>query len=77
MKDDLMRTFADESGSAWSVALGRESFGTYVLLFTREDAPDVRKSVLPAESSADAEAEFAGLSDDALRARLASALPWS
>lgn len=72
-----MRTFADEAGSQWSVALGRESFGTFVLLFTREDAVDVRKSMLPSEGSAQAESEFAELTDDALRARLASALPWS
>ncbi|HJR64255.1 MAG TPA: hypothetical protein VJ803_11190 [Gemmatimonadaceae bacterium] len=71
-----MRIFTDESGNRWDVVLGKESFGTLVLLFSRRNGGDVRKSILASETVMDAEAELGTLSDDDLRARLRDAQPW-
>jgi hypothetical protein len=71
-----MRIFTDESGNRWDVVLGKESFGTLVLLFSRRNGGDVRKSILASETVMDAEAELGTLSDDDLRARLREAQPW-
>ncbi|HJU64404.1 MAG TPA: hypothetical protein VJ596_01945 [Gemmatimonadaceae bacterium] len=72
-----MRIFTDESGNRWDVVLGKESFGTLVLLFSRRNGGDVRKSILASESVMDAESELGTLSDDDLRARLREAEPWA
>jgi hypothetical protein len=71
-----MRIFTDESGNRWDVVLGKESFGTLVLLFSQRNGGDVRKSILASETVMDAEAELGTLSDDDLRARLREAEPW-
>ena len=70
-----MRTFRYD-GEMWDVALGRESWGTLVLLFAPARGGDVRKSVLTAETSLAAETELGAMTDDELRGRLASASPW-
>jgi hypothetical protein len=72
-----VRTFADDAGSDWQVTLGKESWGTLVLLFTPVAGGDARTSVLTAETMFDASVEFDALSDDALRARLRESRPWA
>jgi len=71
-----VRIFTDESGNRWDVVLGKESFGTLVLLFSRRGGGEVRKSVLSSETALDAESELGALSDDELRDRLRDAEPW-
>jgi hypothetical protein len=72
-----VRSFLDDAGSAWQVTLGKESWGTLVLLFTPESGGDARTSVLSSETMFDASAELEALGDDALRERLRDSRPWS
>lgn len=71
-----MRSFLDESSNPWQVTLGKESWGTLVLLFTPEPGGDARTSILSAETMFDASAELDALDDDALRERLRDSRPW-
>lgn len=71
-----MRSVKDEQGSEWDVTVGRESWGTFVLLFSRATGGDVRRSVLAAEGMLEAQQELDSLAEDELRERLAAAQPW-
>jgi hypothetical protein len=71
-----VRAFTDDAGRPWQIALGKESWGTLVLLFTPTDGGDARTSVLAAETMFDASAELNALSDADLRARLRDSRPW-
>jgi hypothetical protein len=71
-----VRRFTDDAGAAWEALVGKESFGTLVILFTPRAGGEPRKSILAAERPDDAERELDALSDDALRARLAESAPW-
>ncbi len=71
-----MRSFLDDAGNSWQVTLGKESWGTLVLLFTPASGGDARTSILSSETMFDASAEFDALDDDALRARLRDSHPW-
>ena len=68
-----MRDLVDGIGRRWDVAVGRESWGTQVLLFACRDAPETRSVVLAAETPMAAERVLDALSDEELRARLAEA----
>ena len=72
-----MRSFFDDVGGAWQVTLGKESWGTLVLLFTPESGGEARTSVLSSETMFDASTEMDALDDDALRARLRDSRPWA
>ena len=72
-----MRSFLDDAGNAWQVTLGKESWGTLVLLFTAEPGGDARTSILNAETMFDASAELDALDDDDLRERLRDSRPWT
>jgi hypothetical protein len=71
-----VRSFTDEAGRRWEVVLGKESWGTLVLLFSPAAGGDARVSVLSAETSFDANAELDALTDDQLRDRLRDSRPW-
>lgn len=71
-----MRTIIDSAGRRWDVVLGKESYGTLVMLFSPRGGGEVRKSVLAAESTLEAEREMAALSDDDLREQLERASSW-
>ena len=71
-----MRSFLDDTGRQWQVTLGKESWGTLVLLFT-SDRGEARTSILSAETMFDASAELDALDDDALRERLRDSRPWA
>jgi hypothetical protein len=71
-----MREFADADGARWQVTLGRESWGTLVLLFSPMSGNGARTSILSAETMYDASLELDALTDDALRARLRESRPW-
>jgi hypothetical protein len=72
-----LRGFADEAGHRWHVVLGKESWGTLVLLFTPADGGGARTSVLASETMLEANAELDALTDDDLRSRLRDSRPWS
>jgi hypothetical protein len=72
-----VRSFLDDTGNAWQVTLGKESWGTLVLLFTPEPGGEARTSILNAETMFDANAELDALDDAALRERLRDSRPWT
>ena len=71
-----MRNILDNDGRAWTVLVGRESYGVQVLLFAAAGGGEVRKAALLADTRIDAEAELARYSDQDLRDRLADSSPW-
>ena len=71
-----MRGFVDDAGRAWQVVLGKESWGTLVLLFSPAGAGETRTSVLAAETMFAANAELDALTDQDLRDRLRDSRPW-
>jgi hypothetical protein len=71
-----MRTFMDALGSRWDVTVGHESWGTFVLIFSRRDAPETRRVELAAETAMAAERELDAVTDEQLQARLAQSTPW-
>lgn len=72
-----MRSFLDDDGSRWQVTLGKESWGTLVVLFTPASGGESRTSILSSETMFDASAELDALDDDALRERLRDSRPWT
>jgi hypothetical protein len=71
-----MRRFLDADGREWEVTVGKESWGTLVLLFSPVAGDAVRKVVIAAETLLAAHAELDARSDETLRTQLASASPW-
>jgi len=71
-----MRSFDDDRGATWDVALERGSYGAYFLIFAQRSGGDLRRTTLAASTFAEAQQEFAGLTLAGLRARLAAADPW-
>jgi hypothetical protein len=72
-----MRPLLDDEGRRWQVVLGKESWGTLVLIFTPEGVGESRTSVLVAETMLAASAELDAMTDDDLRARLRDSRPWT
>lgn len=72
-----MRGFVDELGQRWQVVLGKESWGTLVVLFSPEAGGDTRTSILSSETMRDASAELDAMTDDDLRVRLRDSRPWT
>jgi hypothetical protein len=68
-----MRELTDADGRRWDVLVGRASWGTQVLLFSRRDAAETRSLPLAAETPMAAERELDALTEDELRERLARA----
>jgi len=72
-----MRSFSDTTGHVWQAAVGHESHGSMVMLFSRLGSFEVLKSTLESSNRLDAENEIAGLSEAELCSRLRTAEPWS
>lgn len=72
-----MRSFEDDGRQIWDVSLGRESWGTFVLIFVRREGSEVRKTMLASETTLDAQNELDTLTEEQLRTRLASSQPWA
>lgn len=71
-----MRSFEDADGNIWDVSLGRESWGTLVLIFAQRHGDEVRKTMLASETALEAQAELETLAEEELRERLARSQPW-
>lgn len=73
-----MREFRDGQGRAWDVTVGRESWGTLVLLFSPRGEGGPRTApVLEAETRREAEHLLEEMDEAALRARLAASEAWT
>lgn len=71
-----MRRFTDPDGNQWDAAIGRESWGTFVILFTPRSGGGIRKTTIAAETMLDAQQEMDGLADAELHQHLARSQPW-
>ncbi len=71
-----MRFFHDPDGVEWFVTVGKESYGTMVLIFARSHSFDVRKFYFEASGRLAAESELSDLSDRELCEALAESQPW-
>jgi hypothetical protein len=71
-----VRTFDDDTGRRWDVAVSEESYGTQRLLFAVRQGNEFRAQVLALDSRYDAERLLLGLSTAELRALLAGAEEW-
>lgn len=71
-----MRVFSDETGRLWEVAVGRASYGTQVLIFSRRGGHELRQVLMDANSPLDAESELSELADDELRSCLGRSEDW-
>lgn len=71
-----MRSFTDDEGRTWDVVPGRESWGTVVLIFSPRQGSGARVAPLASETARDAEQELDGMTEEALRERLAESRPW-
>ncbi|CAM5189509.1 hypothetical protein CDEF62S_04194 [Castellaniella defragrans] len=72
-----MRTLTDPQGHVWQAALLEASYGNVALLFSPLRGSDIRCQEMPADTMAEAEAQFASMADEALLALLEGARPWS
>jgi hypothetical protein len=72
-----MRSFSDEQGVRWDAVVGRESWGSFVLLFTPTEGGEPRKAPLVAETMLEAEQELESLAEADLHSRLAASDPWA
>ena len=72
----MMRSFDDRDGKVWEVSIGRESWGTIVLLFIPRGKGEVRKHMLAVESVLEGEQQLDAASDAELREHLAASQPW-
>jgi hypothetical protein len=71
-----MRDFEDGDGTRWDVTVGKESWGTLTLLFSRRRGREVRTYTLAEETPMAAERLLGELTDAELRERLTEAVPW-
>ena len=71
-----MRRLTDASGAEWDVTVGRESWGTLVLLFVPRAGGAPRQSVMKAETQLAAEQRLHEMSESELVERLEASAPW-
>lgn len=69
-----MRSILDQAGVTWDVAVGKESYGNMVLLFSRRDHEEIRRAEIGANSRLEAERMLSAFDLDSLRAKLAAAI---
>lgn len=72
-----MRTFHDAEGRQWQVALLEGAYGQFLMIFGRLGDTEIRQLSLSAASRFEAETQLAAESEEALRAKLATAGPWN
>lgn len=71
-----MRSFTDNTGTVWQVALLEGSWGSTRLVFTRAGCGDVLQQELPAANQAQAMQMLTDMSEAELQQALAEAQPW-
>ena len=71
-----MRTFTDKQGHLWDVAIGKESYGTFLLIFSQRDHREIRKMQLSCSTPLDAADELTSLTLDDLLTNLAASESW-
>lgn len=65
-----MREFLDAAGRRWDVAVGKESWGTLVLLFAPRFEGRVRRHVLAVETAREAGVVLTNMTEEELRSLL-------
>ena len=70
-----MRRFEDETGAAWEVVAGRESWGAIYALFIPVDGDGMRQVPLAATGYETATAEIEAFTEHQLRELLATSQP--
>lgn len=65
-----MRSIKDHTGATWDVVVGKESYGSMVLFFSRRGDDEVRRLSFEASSRLEAERMLRTLDAEALRSRL-------
>lgn len=71
-----MRRFRDKQGRDWDAFIGRESYGTMVLLFSRVGSEALLKAFLDVDNARDAEEELAAMDERTLCRKLTAAKQW-
>ena len=71
-----MRSFQDQVGGTWQVALLDASYGTILLVFSPLGGAELRQLPSPAQNLAEAMDALNGMDDEALRRALDDASPW-
>ncbi len=62
-----MRVYKDNDGKSWDVVVGRESWGTIVLLFVpREGSEPPRQNLMNVRSPEEGTRELMGMSEEVL-----------
>ncbi len=72
-----MRSFDDAQGNHWQAALLEASYGTVLVVFSRDGGDEVLKNELDATHLMEAEQWLSEMDETGLRATLAGAVPWS
>ena len=72
-----MLSMTDEHGVRWQVFVGKESFGTMVFLFSRDDSDIVLRHAVTASSRLEAERSLQEMDVGELRRLLRGASPWT
>lgn len=70
-----MRSIEDHAGVTWDVAVGKASYGSMALLFSRRGDEDVRRCSIEASSRLEAERLLGAFDAETLRSKLAEASP--
>ncbi len=68
-----MRSIEDRAGVTWDVAVGKESYGSMVLFFSRRGDDEVRRATIEANSRLEAERMLYAFDLESLRSKLESA----
>ncbi|MDH3316657.1 MAG: hypothetical protein OER43_12955 [Gammaproteobacteria bacterium] len=68
-----MRSIQDQAGITWDVAVGKESYGSMVLFFSRLGNAEVRRCPIEASSRLEAERMLSAFSQETLRSKLTAA----
>lgn len=70
-----MRTFEDDAGGSWDVAVSSGSYGAQILIFARRQGRELRSFELEVIGHFDAEQTLQRMTDDELRQTLGRSQP--
>lgn len=72
-----MRTFADDAGRCWDVAVSTASYGAQTLIFAARGGGEMRASMLELHSHFEAEQMLLRAREEELRQLLTEAYAWN